>query len=358
MADLYDPRWAEDGDRVEPSSSVKEDGFPCGSEGLRETLNWLFWSTQGSFNTLWGRTIASGAGLNGGGDLSSDRTIATDWSSGLSNIPVPASNDLLNVRDVSEARQGRMTLSTLREWILEGSGETIESRLISTDDGLSGGGDLSADRTLVTNWSNGLAALAGANMATGDLLNIRDVSANEQKAATLDELLKWIVTNFINSPGSLDVLAPDVMIVEAVHSSGDPAVVLTDSFTAWYLNSVALNQISGASLNPGTNYIQLPAGRYRATYSGVARSNFANMSRLYNRTAGLEISRGLQVDSDTAAASLMSAGVAFFTLSGTSNISLDHKAVSTGGSAFFGDGTDTAQRRDAYIIIEKIKGAS
>ena len=52
MAALYDPRWAEDGDRVEPSSSVKEDGFPCGSEGLRETLNWLFWEIFGRFNTL------------------------------------------------------------------------------------------------------------------------------------------------------------------------------------------------------------------------------------------------------------------------------------------------------------------
>ncbi len=358
MADLYDPRWAEDGDRVEPSTSVKEDGFPCGSEGLRETLNWLFWEVFGRLNTLWARSIGTSAGLTGGGDLSANRVISTNWS-GLPNITIPAAGDLLNVRDVSANAQGRMTLGAVRDFVLEeGSGSTIEGRLISTDEGLSGGGDLSADRTLVTDWSNGLSALTGAVMAADDLLNVRDTSANEQKAATVNELLTYVVTHFAEIAGSKAVLAPDVLIVEAVHSSGDPAVALTTTFAAWYLNNVTLNEVTGASLDSGTNYISLPAGRYRATFGGVARANTSNVIRLFNRTANAELGRGLQVNSDTAAASMASTGVAYFTLGATSNISLDHRIVSTGGSAYFGDAADTSQRRDAYIMIERIKGAA
>ena len=251
-----------------------------------------------------------------------------------------------------------MTLGALRDFVLEGGGDIIEGRVIATDDGLSGGGDLTADRTLVTDWSNGLAALTSSGMASGDLLNIRDISANEQKASTLNELLKYVVENFTSIAGSQGVFTPDVMIVEAVHSSGDPAVALTTSFAAWYLNNVALNEIAGASLNSSTNYISLPAGRYRATFGGVARANYSNVIRLFNRTTNATIGQGLQVNSDTAAASMASTGVAYFTLSATSNISLDHRVVTSGGSAFFGDAADTSQRRDAYIMIERIKGSA
>jgi hypothetical protein len=80
------------------------------------------------------RQIVAGTGLSGGGDLSADRTIDLE-----ATAVTPGAYTSANI---TVDQQGRITAAA------SGSGEVPSSRTISTSTGLTGGGDLSANRTL------------------------------------------------------------------------------------------------------------------------------------------------------------------------------------------------------------------
>ena len=100
------------------------------------------------------RSIATGTGLSGGGDLSADRTIS------LANTTVTAASygSATQVASYTVDAQGRLTASAntsiqlaqsqVNNLVTDLSGKVAATRSISTGTGLSGGGDLSADRTL------------------------------------------------------------------------------------------------------------------------------------------------------------------------------------------------------------------
>lgn len=91
------------------------------------------------------RQIATGSGLQGGGDLSADRTLsltdtgATAGSYGATGASVP---------NISVDVKGRITAAANRALTPADIAAVPTSRVVSAGTGLSGGGSLSADRTL------------------------------------------------------------------------------------------------------------------------------------------------------------------------------------------------------------------
>lgn len=103
-----------------------------------------------------GRTITAGAGMSGGGDLSANRTVTWDPSSFINNVTLWDSSQASRTLTfgLSGATDPVATIGNnsfdISTGVLKqgGTAVTLQSRSISTGAGLSGGGDLSADRTL------------------------------------------------------------------------------------------------------------------------------------------------------------------------------------------------------------------
>lgn len=182
--------------------------------------------------------------------------------------------------------------------------------------------------------------------------------------------LFWMLQSQINSlpadlpsaPGSAGLLNPDTMLIEAVRAAGAAQRAMTDTFQEWRLNSVVQNEISGASLSGSTYYVTLPPGRYNAIYGGAAHNAGSHVCRLYNRSLGVEIGHGLNCDSwvgQTNSTTNISCGATTFTLTETSQISLDHADFSASTSTpTFGDESPGIARTDAFLKLEREKGVA
>lgn len=110
------------------------------------TINELGQITQVATATITGevpesRRIDSGTGLQGGGDLSADRTLSlTDTGTSTGTF-----GDSTTVPVITIDAQGRITAVSTAT--ISGGGEVPETRRIDTSGGIQGGGDLSQDRT-------------------------------------------------------------------------------------------------------------------------------------------------------------------------------------------------------------------
>lgn len=122
-------------------------------------------------------TISAGAGLSGGGDLSANRTLSVVFPTsgstrngatvGTSTTAARfdhqhslAGADIVGTLPVAQGGTGGTTEATARA----GIGAAFSGQKINTGEGLSGGGDLSADRTLsVSYWLSGGTNGGGAN---------------------------------------------------------------------------------------------------------------------------------------------------------------------------------------------------
>lgn len=135
--------------------------------------------------------LTAGNGITGGGDLSADRTFTVNpragW--GLSVAPTGVQFDLAAIGDLPESIDsandrlvmynasesgGRPRLVSFATAIGAGSGFVATSRQIISGNGLTGGGDLSADRTLAV----------GAG--TGIIVNADDVALDTAHARNVD----------------------------------------------------------------------------------------------------------------------------------------------------------------------------
>ncbi len=169
-------------------------------------------------------------------------------------------------------------------------------------------------------------------------------------------------TELLTAPGSQALLNSETFLIEAVRPAGAVQRAMTDTFQEWRLNSVVQNEIAGASLSGTTFYVTLPPGRYNAIYAGAAHNAGSHVCRLFNRSLGVEIGHGLNCDSwvgQTNSTTNVSSGATTFTLTETSQISLDHADFSASTSTpTFGDESPLIPRTDAFLKLEREKGVA
>ncbi|WP_145440170.1 hypothetical protein [Gimesia chilikensis] len=144
------------------------------------------------------RAISAGVGLNGGGDLSADRTLALDIN-GLTAESTANDADTIAIYDASAGAIRKQTRGEFLSGVTSGS--VPSSRTISAGVGLSGGGDLSADRTLSLNIT-GLTE--EASTGSTDLLVIYDASVGEYRKQTRSNFIAGITSGYVQTGRSID----------------------------------------------------------------------------------------------------------------------------------------------------------
>lgn len=103
---FFDPPWASDGQTRVPTEAEIRIGFTCGPVDPA-LFNYLFQNIEATINNLnleamvpLTRQINSGPGLQGGGDLSQDRTISIDIAS-LQTATSIASGDWVMIQQAA-----------------------------------------------------------------------------------------------------------------------------------------------------------------------------------------------------------------------------------------------------------------
>ncbi|QDT95559.1 hypothetical protein [Gimesia aquarii] len=136
------------------------------------------------------RSITAGVGLSGGGDLSADRTIDLDINE-LTTEAIASDTDLIAIYDSSA---GAIRKQTRANFLAGIGGGVSESQTITAGIGLSGGGDLSADRTINLDINS---LTAESTIDNSDLIAIYDASAGAIRKQTRSEFLAGITTGFV-----------------------------------------------------------------------------------------------------------------------------------------------------------------
>jgi hypothetical protein len=250
-------------------------------------------------------TITAGTGLTGGGDLSANRTIS------LANTAVTAGTygDATHISIFTVDAQGRLTAAS------QGADVVPATRTVSTGTGLAGGGDLSANRVLVladtaitpgtygdathstqiTVDQQGRITLAANVLITGGgITRVRPtivqsgITIGATAAVTLGaaptagNMLVCLATHFNNTPtagtGWLTILSTNgsndgiVVLVKAANS-GDAGSATVTPFTASGTGGVGVALFEIANAGPVSiadlNYLQEVTGASQTLKTGV-----------------------------------------------------------------------------------------
>ena len=130
------------------------------------------------------RSVLSGTGLTGGGDLSADRTLAVSYGSSAGTAV--QGNDARVVADQVAGTASIRTLGTGAQQAAAGNDSRITgavqgARQVIAGTGLTGGGDLTADRTLGVSYGSG----AGTAVQGNDTRVVADQAAVTASIRTL-----------------------------------------------------------------------------------------------------------------------------------------------------------------------------
>lgn len=184
-------------------------------------------------------------------------------------------------------------------------GGVTSSRAINAGSGLSGGGDLSADRTLALSIS-GLTANSAPDRAA-DYVATYDADADANKKVLLNDLLA----------------VPVVHVREEQTSGTDGGTFTSGAWRTRTLNTVKTNTISGASLS--SNQISLPAGTYDIAASAPAYQVASHKVKLYNVTDSADVLSGTSERTASSGASQTRSSVfGRFTLAASKALEIRH----------------------------------
>ena len=201
-------------------------------------------------------TITAGNGLTGGGDLSADRTVSASFATSAAALGVSAAGTTNNVSRGDHVH----TMPTASD-----VSAAPTTRAISSGNGLTGGGDLSADRTISASFSatnpvvNGAAAPGSANaLSRGDHIHPNDTTKADLASPTFTGVpaaptasvstntTQVATTAFVNSEIANDAILLSTVTASAqllvgagsasvaALSSGSAGQVLTVSGSATY----------------------------------------------------------------------------------------------------------------------------
>jgi hypothetical protein len=107
-----------------------------------------------------GRTISAGTGLTGGGDLTANRTLAVTY--GTTAGTAAQGNDA-RLSDARPPTAHTHTQADITNLVTDLAGKVPTSRTVSAGTGLTGGGDLSANRTLTVSYGTTAGTAAQGN---------------------------------------------------------------------------------------------------------------------------------------------------------------------------------------------------
>lgn len=187
-------------------------------------------------------------------------------------------------------------------------------------DSAGGGGGVSGESNTGSNLGTGAKVF---KQKTGVDFQFRSLKAGS--GITLTEGATEIeITKSADATPTLGQVAPVWLINEERLGSAGAYQLPINAWTKRNLNTtVGANQIAGATLVNGQ--VTLPAGSYRAQYCTVVSKSGFFISRLYNVTAGAEISKGTGGDANPAPSYSVtghSIGIARFTLAAPAVIEL------------------------------------
>jgi hypothetical protein len=278
-------------------------------------------------------SITAGNGLTGGGTIAATRNLAVGAGDGITvnaddvavdiaglpaNTGIDGATDEVMMYDVSAGALRRVTVEDINSGA---TGDVPSTRNLTAGYGLSGGGDLSADRTFTLDLNELTAAPA---LASGDKFAMYDISVGGSRYVTLSTMNGQLVHDSLSGFVSNEHI--DHSTVSITAGTGISATGL-GNLTA----SRTINLDATSSLNDDHDAISMVAG------NGLSGGGLINANRTFTVGAGTGISVGATtVGLDT----------------GNSR-NTDHAAVSiTAGNGLTGGGTIAANRTIDFDISD------
>lgn len=130
----------------------------------------------------------------------------------------------------------------------------------------------------------------------------------------------------------------------------------TGAFRTRDLNTVKLNQITGASV--ASNQVTLPIGSYVFRWRAPAFSVDRHQSKLFNVTDAADVAAGTnEFAGSTGVQATASCGEAYFTIAGIKVLEIRHQCQTTAATNGFGLGDVTYAATNVYTQISVAKVA-
>lgn len=140
-----------------------------------------------------GVTLTAGLGISGGGDLSANRTFDLALSE-LTSVIV-AGGDFVSIQDITDNSTKKVTAQSIAD-LFDASGKADNTITLTAGVGISGGGNLTANRT----FDLALSELASVTVAAGDFVAIQDITDNSSKKVTAQS-----IANLFDASAKLDL---------------------------------------------------------------------------------------------------------------------------------------------------------
>lgn len=212
--------------------------------------------------------------------------VNTNTYGAVADVGTPASGDEVLLFDVSGNLVGKTTVAALTS----GVGSVADTRTISAGTGLTGGGDLSADRVLALDTANsrnvdhaGVTISAGAGLTGGgDLTANRTLSVGQGEGIIVGANSVSLDVNSLSTVSSL-AEAADFLLAYDASASSHVKILLQDLFAitaaadgSIKLGNILINWGTETVTNDLTAAVSFPTTFGATPYGVVAQHNVDN----------------------------------------------------------------------------------